>query len=184
MPVVYLVLLFLYTIQILKQGEILLGVSRYFDEALCMLCISKLPLEFMITLFLLVLNQGFLWFLLRHGGYSSPSDTESIDSDTYTYQAQQRHNEFTKDLILTSQKDDIYYLNQEFSTLLSSSPKPPFFLPFSTTIDPQSCSSDINDHIAQVMDFLSNIQKQYVSLHHSKRFHAEPDSKINLIDPE
>ena len=103
------------------------------------------------------------------GGYSSPSDTESIDSDTYTYQAQQRHNEFTKDLILTSQKDDIYYLNQEFSTLLSSSPKPSFILPFSTAIDFHSCSSNIDDHIAEVLNLKSEIQKIPVSLHPSKR---------------
>jgi len=118
------------------------------------------------------------------GGYSSPSDTESVDSDSEMESSKQRRSEFTQDLVLNQKIEDIYQLNQAFHTLLPSNPKPPFILPFSTTIDPQSCSSDINDHIAQVMDFLSNIQKQYITLHHSKRFHAEPDSKINLIDPE
>jgi len=106
------------------------------------------------------------------GGYSSPSDTESIDSDTYKSQSQQRHDEFTKDLILTSQKDDIYTLKQEFSTLLSSSPKPSFALPFSTGKDFHSCSSNIEDHIAEVLTLKSAIQEMSVSLHPSKRSRA------------
>jgi serine/threonine protein kinase len=103
------------------------------------------------------------------GGYSSPSDTESIDSDTYSSQAQQRHDEFTKDLILTAKKEDIHCLKQEFSTLLFSSPKPSFVLPFSTGLDFYSCSSDIDDHIAEVLTLKSDIQQMSVSLHSSKR---------------